>query len=159
MNKQGTNERQLVVFELAGESFAVDITTVREIIMMQHITPVPDAPDYVEGVMNLRGSVTPVVDLRTRFNLKVSDETAQSRVVVVDIHGEGVGVIVDGVHEVLRIPGDTIEPPAAVVTTTDSFYIEGIAKLDSRLLILLDLERALAKQVDALQEQRVAIAA
>lgn len=146
MNNEGAHERQLVVFDLADESFGVDINTVREIIRMQHVTRIPDAPSYVEGVMNLRGTVIPVVDLRTRFGLEVAEATAQSRVVVVDLGGAGVGVLVDGVREVLRIPAGSIEPPSSVITTVDSYYLEGIANLDGRLLILLDLERALAER-------------
>ncbi len=146
MNNEGAHERQLVVFDLAGESFGVDINTVREIIRVQHVTRIPDAPSYVEGVMNLRGTVIPIVDLRTRFGLAVTEATAHSRVVVVDLGGAGVGVLVDGVREVLRIPASTVEPPSAVITTVDSYYLEGIANLDGRLLILLDLERALAER-------------
>ncbi len=154
MTDQGTNERQLVVFDLAGESYGVDINTVREIIRMQQVTHVPDAPEYVEGVMNLRGSVIPVIDLRKRFGLTVGDETAESRVVVVDIGGQGIGVVVDAVREVLRIRDEAIEPASAVITTADSFYLQGIAKLEDRLLILLDIERALDEQVDELRAIR-----
>lgn len=139
-----SNERQLVVFDLADEAYGVNIETVREIIRLQPVTVVPDTPDFVEGVINLRGAVNPVVDLRKRFNLPVSEETEDTRIVVVDIAGENIGVIVDGVTEVLRINEDAIEPTSAVITTEDSYYIEGIAKLGDRLLILLDLEKVLA---------------
>ncbi len=160
MAEQGTGERQLVVFDLAGENYGVDINTVREIIRMQQVTHVPDAPEYVEGVMNLRGSVIPVIDLRKRFGLTVGEETAESRVVVVDIAGQGIGVVVDAVREVLRIRDEAIEPASAVITTADSFYLQGIAKLEDRLLILLDIERALDEQVDELRApQRQALAA
>lgn len=154
MAEQGMNERQLVVFDLAGEDYGVDINTVREIIRMQQVTHVPDAPEYVEGVMNLRGSVIPVIDLRKRFGLPVAEETADSRVVVVDIAGEGIGVIVDAVREVLRVRDEAIEAASAVITTADSFYIQGIAKLQDRLLILLDIERALDEQVDEMRASR-----
>jgi purine-binding chemotaxis protein CheW len=152
-------ERQLVVFDLAGESYGVEINTVREIIRMQEVTHVPDSPAYVEGVMNLRGSVIPVVDLRRRFGLAVTEATADSRVVVVDISGEGIGVIVDAVTEVLRISEKSVSATSTVITTEDSFYIEGIAKLDDRLLILLDIERALADQVEELLGASRAVAA
>ncbi|MSP22057.1 MAG: chemotaxis protein CheW [Dehalococcoidia bacterium] len=145
MNTHNSNERQLVVFDLAGESFGVDINTVRAIIRMQHVTRVPDAPAYVEGVMNLRGTVIPVVDLRLRFGLEVTETTVASRVVVVDIGGAGIVVIVDGVRAVLRIPASSVEAPSTVITTMDSYYLDGIANLDGRLLILLDIERALAE--------------
>lgn len=136
------------MFDLARESYGVDINRVREIIRMQEVTHVPDAPAFVEGVMNLRGCVIPVVDLRRRFGLTMSDKTDDSRVVVIDIAGDGIGVIVDAVTEVLRIPESSVAPTSSVITTEDSFYIEGIAKLEERLLILLDVERALSEQVD-----------
>ncbi|MDA1062247.1 MAG: chemotaxis protein CheW [Chloroflexi bacterium] len=97
-----------------------------------------------QRVINLRGNVNPVVDLRKRFGLTVSEETDDTRIVVVDIGGESIGVIVDAVTEVLRIPQNAVEPTSALITTKDSYYIEGIAKLGDRLLILLDLERVLS---------------
>ena len=142
----GDAERQLVVFDLAGEAYGVEINTVREIIRMQAVTSVPDAPAFVEGVMDLRGSVIPVVSLSTRLNLLAGEQTVDTRVVVVDIGGEGIGVIVDAVTEVLRILESSIEPGLAVATTEDSYYIQGIAKLDDRLLILLDIEKALGEE-------------
>jgi purine-binding chemotaxis protein CheW len=141
------SERQLVVFELASETYGIDIQTVREIIRMQNVTYVPDAPEYVRGVINLRGRVIPVVDLRRRFQLPELEADRGTRVLVVDIGGEDVGVVVDTVTEVKRIPVDSIEPASSVATTRESYYIEGIAKLDDRLLILLQLERALQDAV------------
>ena len=156
MAEQG-NERQLVVFDLSGEAYGVNIETVREIIRMQAVTYVPDTPDFVEGVINLRGNVNPVVDLRKRFGLNVDEETDDTRIVVVDIGGESIGVTVDAVTEVLRITEDAVEPTSALITTEDSFYIEGIAKLGDRLLILLDLERVLStEERDALGDVREA---
>ncbi len=152
-------EHQLVVFGLASEVYGVDIETVREIIRMQAVTHVPDAPDFVEGVINLRERVIPVVDLRKRFGLAVSDATAESRVVVVDIGGVDIGVMVDSVTEVLRISEESIEPTSSIVTTTDSYYIQGIAKVGDRLLILLDLEKALAQAAEQAAEVAHAVAA
>ncbi len=145
-------ERQLVVFDLANETYGVGIEMVREIIRMQSVTYVPDSPEYVEGVINLRGRVVPVMDLRRRFHLVVTEETAQTRVLVVEIHGEWIGVIVDAVKEVQRISESSVEPTSALVTTDDSFYIQGIVKLDEKLLILLDLESALGGTLTALNE-------
>ncbi len=142
--EQSSVEQQLVVFDLAEQQYGVNISTVREIIRMSNITHVPDAPPSVEGVINLRGGVIPVVDLRKRFSLEVSEATDRSRIVVVELGGDSIGVIVDGVAEVLRIQSDSVEDAASVVTTADSFYIEGIAKIDGQLLILLDLEKALS---------------
>lgn len=143
MAEQGDDVRQLVVFELGNEVYGINIGTVREIIRMQSVTYVPDAPDFVEGVINLRGRVIPVVDLRKRFALPVTETTNDSRVLVVDIGGDDIGVIVDAVTEVQRIAEDSVEPATALVTTEDSYYIEGIAKVEDQLLILLDLDRAL----------------
>jgi len=137
-------ERQLVVFELANEHYGVDISAVESIIKMQAITVVPQAPSFVEGVTNLRGSVLPVVDLRKRFGLLMEQATKNSRIVVVAIDGVKVGMIVDGVSEVLRVPEDAIEPPPPMVTTVDTTYITGIAKLDAKLVILLELARVLS---------------
>jgi purine-binding chemotaxis protein CheW len=145
--EQTTNadERQLVVFQLGAEFYGVEIARVHEIIRLQAVTRVPRAPAFVEGVINLRGKVIPVVDLRRRFGLPTADHTRASRIVVVEIGDQVVGVVVDGVSEVLRVNGATVEPPSPVVAGIDSEYIHGIAKLDDRLVILLDLDRVLAQ--------------
>ena len=143
-NTNVLTETQLVVFDLASEYYGVDIGDVREIIRMQSVTRVPGAPEFVEGVINLRGRVVPVVDLRKRLKLNVNEQTKESRIVVVDISGRDVGVIVDAVTEVLRIPLSSIEPPSSMVTNSDSDYLRGIAKLESKLVILLDLNKVLS---------------
>ena len=146
-------ENQLVVFDLATEAYGVDIGAVREIIRMQDITRVPRCPEFVEGIINLRGNVIPVVDLRKRFNLTVSEQSKDNRIVVVDIVGRDIGVIVDAVTEVLRITSDSVAAPSSVITTTDSAYLLGIVKLESRLIILLDLEKVLSDdEMGALEE-------
>lgn len=111
---------------------------------MQEVTTVPDAPPSVEGVVNLRGSVIPVVDLRKRFTLEEREATEQSRIVVVELHGTSAGIIVDAMSEVVRISAASIDPPSSIVTTDESFYIAGIARIGDQLLILLDLEKALS---------------
>jgi len=139
-------ERQLVVFQLGAELYGVDIARVHEIIRLQSITRVPRAPSFVEGVINLRGKVIPVVDLRRRFGLPTSEHTRATRTVVVEIGDQVVGIIVDSVSEVLRVSTSTIEPPSPVVAGIDSEYLHGIAKLPERLVILLDLDRVLARE-------------
>ena len=139
-------ERQLVVFQLGAELYGVDIARVHEIIRLQTITRVPRAPSFVEGVINLRGKVIPVVDLRRRFGLPLADHTRATRTVVVEIGDQVVGIIVDSVSEVLRVSTATIEPPSPVVAGIDSEYLQGIAKLPERLVILLDLDRVLARE-------------
>ncbi|MDY6833861.1 MAG: chemotaxis protein CheW [Chloroflexota bacterium] len=136
-------EEQLVVFDLCHEDYGVDISVVREIIRMQPITRVPRAPCFVEGLINLRGRVIPVVDLRKRFELEAGHDEKNNRIVVVNVGNQDIGMVVDGVTEVLRIPSDCIEPPSAIITNVESEYLVGIAKLSSRLIILLDLEKVL----------------
>ena len=137
-------EKQLVVFDLADEGYGVDIGSVREIIRVQEITKVPRAPDFVEGVINLRGRVIPVIDLRKRFGFETTEMTKDTRIVVVDIGGQDIGVVVDAVTEVLRLSADKVEPASSVITTVDSEYLLGICKLEERLIILLDLQQALS---------------
>jgi purine-binding chemotaxis protein CheW len=139
------DERQLVVFQLGAELYGVEISRVHEIIRLQSVTKVPRAPSFVEGVINLRGKVIPVVDLRRRFGLPTADHTRASRIVVVELGDQVVGIVVDGVSEVLRVNTATVEPPSPVVAGIDSEYLHGIAKLDDRLVILLDLDRILAR--------------
>jgi len=134
---------QLVSFNIGSEEFGVDILKVQEINRMVEITKVPQSPHYVEGVINLRGKVIPIVDLRKRFNLDVKEYDKNTRIVVVDISGNIMGMVVDSVSEVLRIPSSTIEPPPEIVTGIDSEYIKGVAKLDDRLLIFLDLSKVI----------------
>ncbi len=136
-------EMQLVIFDLGEETYGVDIGSVREIIRIQEITKVPRTPEFVEGVINLRGKVIPVIDLRKRFGFMKAEATKDSRIVVVDINGSDIGVVVDAVTEVLRLNTDSVEPPTGVTTTSDSAYLLGIAKLEDRLIILLDLQTAL----------------
>jgi len=136
-------EEQLVVFELSHEDYGVDISAVREIIRMQSITRVPRTPRFVEGLINLRGRVIPVVDLRKRFELPAEHDEKNNRIVVVNISNQDIGMVVDGVTEVLRVPSDCIEPPSSIITSVESEYLVGIAKLSSRLIILLDLEKVL----------------
>jgi purine-binding chemotaxis protein CheW len=139
-----TAELQLVLFDLASEHYAVSSQCVREIIRMQSITRVPGALEFVEGVTNLRGKVVPVIDLRKRLALPAGDETKDMRIVVLEVGSEYVGLIVDGVSEVLRVPYSLIEPPSEVVHGPDTDYILGIAKLESKLVILLDADRLLS---------------
>jgi purine-binding chemotaxis protein CheW len=139
-------ENQLVVFSLANEYYGVGISAVDSIIKLQPITYVPRAPAFVEGVTNLRGKVLPVVDLRKRFDLPVAPESKETRIVVTELNVSAVGMIVDSVSEVLRVPAEAIEPPSPIVTTVDSVFVTGIAKMDERLIILLDLEKVLSPE-------------
>lgn len=139
-------EKQLVVFNLGEESYAIDISMVREIIQMQVITRVPGTPHSVEGVINLRGAVIPIVDLRKKFRLDNVSKDKDTRIVVVSCKGQDVGVIVDSVAEVLRIPVDSIEPSSSVFSEEHLEHLLGIVKLDNRLVILLDMDQVLSLQ-------------
>ena len=142
-------EYQLVVFELANEQYGLDIASVESIIKMQPITRMPQAPDFIEGVSNLRGYVLPVIDLRKRFGLTAVETTKDTRIVVVLMGNSKVGMIVDGVSQVLRISGEAVEPPPSMITTVNSAFIKGIAKIDEQLVILLDLEKVLTQEETA----------
>ncbi|HSW58092.1 MAG TPA: chemotaxis protein CheW [Dehalococcoidales bacterium] len=146
IEKVATAEKQLVVFTLAEESYAVDINMVKEIIQMQPITRVPGTPPSVEGVINLRGSVIPIVDLRKRFQLKTIERNKDTRIVVVACKGSEVGVIVDSVAEVLRISLEAIEPATSVFADEHLEHLLGIVKLTNRLVILLDMDHVLSRQ-------------
>lgn len=137
---------QLVSFKIANEEFGVDILNVQEINKMTQITRVPNAPDFVEGVINLRGRVIPIIDLRTRLKLEKKEHDKDTRIIVVEIAGKTVGFIVDAVKEVLRIPTSIIEPPPQLATGIDSDFIRAVGKLEDRLLILIDLEKVLTEQ-------------
>ncbi|MFZ5810621.1 MAG: chemotaxis protein CheW [Thermodesulfobacteriota bacterium] len=142
--KQDAELMQLVTFSIGEEEFGVDILKVQEIIRMMEITKVPRAPDFVEGVINLRGKVIPIIDLRKRFGLSTRDHDKHTRIIVIEINNMIVGFVVDSVSEVLRIPSNTVEPPPPVVSGLESEYISGVGKLEDRLLILLDLDRLLS---------------
>lgn len=137
-------QAQMVVFRLAGEFYAVDIHQVREIIRVPEITRVPRTPEFVEGVINLRGSVIPIIDLRKRFGMEAARANDEQRIVVVELDDKTLGVIVDAVTEVLRIDRDKIEPPSPYIVSLDTQYITGIARLDERLVIMLDVDRVLS---------------
>lgn len=141
MSNQENELLQLVTFGIGEEEFGIDILKVQEIIRIMDITKVPNSPPYVEGVINLRGKVIPVIDLRRRFGLDYREHDSQTRIIVIDLHAMITGFVVDEVSEVLRIRANTVEQPPAVVAGVESEYIKGVGKLDDRLLILLDLDQ------------------
>lgn len=138
-----SDHRQLVVFFVAGETYGVDIHQVKEIIRVPAITRVPKTPVFVEGVVNLRGSVIPVLDLRKRFGFEPGEANDDQRIVVIEMDDQTVGMIVDSVTEVLKVDTADIGPPSPYVVSVESQYIAGIAKLDEQLIILLDVDRVL----------------
>jgi purine-binding chemotaxis protein CheW len=140
-------EEQLVTFSLGSEEFGVDIMLVQEIIRIPPITRVPKAPGYVEGVINLRGNVIPVVSLRNRFGMPRVEDTDLSRIVVLQVQSKVFGIRVDAVTEVLRIDSVAIEPPPQVALGMDSQFIRGVGKIGERLLILLDLSHIMGGEI------------
>ena len=148
-NASSAREEQVVVLQLSGESYGIDIAKVQEIKTMSPITSMPRSPSFIEGVINLRGKITPIVNMHTRFGRPKADYSKDTRIVVVDMEGTWVGLIVDSVSEVMRIHADSVEQPSQLVATVDADFIRGIAKLgDERLVILLDLDRMLRATKD-----------
>ncbi len=144
MDANGGRLRQLVTFKLGSEEYGVGIMRVQEIIRFQEVTRVPQMPAFIEGVINLRGRVIPVIDLRKRFDLGAAEIGAQTRIVVVNVEGRVLGVVVDAVSEVLRVSEDQVEPPPTVVSGIGHDYLEGVGKVQGRLIILLNLDRILS---------------
>ncbi len=137
---------QLVSFTIGKEQFGVDILMVQEIIRMAPITSIPNAPDFIEGVINLRGHIIPVIDLRKRLRLNplADEDKSNTRILIINVQDRVTGFIVDAVSEVLKIPKSFIEPPPEIVVAgLKSQYIYGVCKLDERLLILLDFSKIL----------------
>ena len=132
---------QVVSFNLHEEEYAIEITKVKEIILLEGVTHVPQMPDFIEGIINLRGNIIPVIDLRKRFNLPCSEQTDQTRIVVTRMDERIVGLIVDSVSQVMKIPhGDIQEPPDTIAGVAGE-YLEGIGKTDNRMILLLDIEK------------------
>jgi purine-binding chemotaxis protein CheW len=137
---------QLVSFRLAQEEYGIEIMRVQEIILMGEITRVPQTPPHIKGLINLRSSVIPIVDLRLRFALPQEPYTDETRIMVVNVLGKTVGLIVDAVNEVLRISPDQVSPPPPTVAGLGRSYLTGLVKLEQRLLILLDIEMLLSHE-------------
>ncbi|WP_027414616.1 chemotaxis protein CheW [Aneurinibacillus terranovensis] len=141
-----TEDIKVIVFRLLEEEYGVEVHQVRSIERMETITRVPRSPEFVKGVINLRGVVTPIIDLRGRFGLEEAPYTESTRIIIVVAGGLEVGLIVDAANDVIDIPVNAIEPPPEVVGGIEAVYLRGVAKLESRLLILLNLDRVLNKE-------------
>jgi purine-binding chemotaxis protein CheW len=138
-----TDMLQLVTFKLDGQKYAVDILKVQEINNMKEITSIPNAPVYLEGAINLRGKVIPVLNLRKKFGFEENINSELCKIIIMDVRGVIMGLIVDGVSDVLRITRDVVEPPPPVSSNISSEFISSIAKLPEGLVILLDMDRLL----------------
>ncbi|MBB6452902.1 purine-binding chemotaxis protein CheW [Salirhabdus euzebyi] len=144
--KTETQDLKVIVFQLRNEEYGVPVEYVGSIERLQAITRVPGTAKFVKGVINLRGVVTPIIDLRERFGLEEADYNESTRIIIVTINDKEVGIVVDGANDVIDVPQDAIEPPPEVIGSVDVDYIRGVAKLDKRLLILLNIDKVLTKE-------------
>lgn len=158
--REALGSLQLVSFRLDQEEYGIEITKVQEIILMGEITRVPQTPDYIKGLINLRSMVIPIVDLRTRFQMPEQTPTDETRIMVVNVSGRTIGIIVDAVSEVLRISADQIAPPPPTVAGLGRDYLTGLVKLEKRLLILLDIDKILNTEEPLIEaaEEEMAVA-
>lgn len=133
---------KLAIFTLAGKEYGVDIKDIKEVIRMRKITPIPDAAAYVEGVMSLRGRVVPLINLRKKLGLEIKNNMHLSRIIVTDLKAKSVGMIVDGVSDVLKVEDENITPPDEALK--DAEYLTGVARVGKRLILLVDIGKFLA---------------
>ena len=143
---------QLVTFRVGGEEFGLDVFSVHEILNFQQPTPMPRAPEFVEGVLDVRGTLVPIVDLRRRFETPEVVYDDDTRIVLVDFNDERLGLVVDSVTEVLRAPETAVSPPPAYIRGLAAEFVRGIVRVGERLVVLMDLDRILSS------EERIALA-
>ncbi|MDA8079855.1 MAG: chemotaxis protein CheW [Nitrospiraceae bacterium] len=143
--KEELKESQIITFNL-GEEYGVPISQVREIVRVAGITRVPNSPAYMEGVINLRGRVLPVLNLRKRLKLEDCGLSKSSRIIVTEVGSKVIGLLVDAVSHVIRVPAGVVEAPPEEVLEVDTDYLTGVCKLKERLVILLDLEKLLRRE-------------
>jgi len=146
---------QIVSFKLANEEYGVDIMSAQEIIMVGQITHLPQAPDYICGLINLRGAVIPIVDLRKRFALEAKEPDEHTRIIVVNVSEKTMGIVVDAVTEVQRVQADQIEPAPPSICRLDQDFIRGLVKLEDKLLILLNIDTLLSQKETAMLSKTV----
>jgi purine-binding chemotaxis protein CheW len=135
--------RQFISFSVGDEEYGLELLRVKEVIRVREITWLPKAPSFVKGIINLRGDVIPIIDLRDKFGLDSREETAQTRVIVVEVEGRLMGMVVDSASQVVRIPADQIDPPPPVLGGLSQELITGVGKLEDKLVVLLDADAIL----------------
>jgi purine-binding chemotaxis protein CheW len=133
--------KQLISFTIGTEEYGLDLLRVREVIRIRPVTWLPKAPSCVKGIINLRGDIIPIVDLRDRFGLTAVDHTAVTRVIVAEVQGQPVGMVVDSASQVVRVPADQFDPPPPLTGEVSRDFITAVGKLDDRLIIMIDVDR------------------
>ena len=142
--KKSAEALQLVVSELSKEEYGIPITQIQEIIKIPEITRIPNMPDFIEGVINLRGKIIPIIDLRKRFRLDQKQKDEETRIVIANIGGQPIRLISDSVSEVIRLSQEDIDPVPPIISHINSEYLSGVGKMDKRIIILLNLEKILS---------------
>lgn len=151
--ESGATNNEFLVFSLADEEYAIDILKVQEIRGYENVTRIPHAPDFIKGVANLRGLIVPVIDLRIRFQLDGVEYNEQTVVIVVNISGRVVGMVVDGVSDVMTLTEEQIRPAPEFGVSMPVDYLSGLGNLDDRMLVLVDIEKLLSSEEMALVEK------
>ncbi len=149
----GVSDMKVIVFQLKEKEYAIPVHQVRGIEKVLHITRVPNAAHYIKGVINLRGVVTPIIDLRARFDIEEAEYSEENRIIIVSLEDLEVGLVVDTANDVIDIPNDSIEPQPGVAGTEEAEFITGVAKLEKRLLILINLEKILMPDKNRVRER------
>jgi purine-binding chemotaxis protein CheW len=146
-NRESSAEmKQLISFTVGAEEYGLELLRVKEVIRMRQITWLPKAPSCVKGIINLRGDVIPIVDLRDRFGLKAQEQTAMTRVIVVEVEGRPVGMTVDSASQVVRVPADQFDPPPKVMGQGAKDFITAVGKMGDKLVIMIDVDRILSTE-------------
>lgn len=145
-NNTDDNLSQVVSFRLAKEEYGLNIMSVQEIILMGEITQIPEVPPYVRGLINLRGKVIPILDLRIRFGMETTQSNEHTRIIVVNSESYTIGIVVDAVNQVLRIESDQIEPPPKGLSGIDQAYLSGLVKMEEKIMILLNIDKIMSEE-------------
>ncbi len=150
------NSMQLVSFTLGNETYGIEITKIREIILVGEITCIPETPHYIKGLINLRSTVIPVIDLRSRFSLPDGQLNDESRIMVLNVRNRTIGIVVDSVNEVLRVSHEQVSPAPPTVASLGNRYMTGLVRLKDHLLILLDIDQLFSEEDTAAMAEAVA---
>ncbi|UYG96356.1 chemotaxis protein CheW [Cytobacillus firmus] len=154
LSEAAAADLKLIVFQLKDKEYAIPVNQVRSIEKVEHITRVPRTVGFVKGVINLRGVVTPIISLRSRFNLEEAEYNEHSRVIIAVLNDMEVGLIVDSANDVIDVAPESIEPPPEVIGSEDADFIKGVTKIEKRLFILIDLKKVLNPVELAAQDEK-----